>query len=719
MKGKTLLVILAVMLLVPVMTLAQPSNPKGGYLGWDGEAQTRNLPAGTVQDPGSQLTYIVDTGINLRKEYNASELLPAKQEDVFGTRRSNVAPLHPNSLLFPLITDANGDFNPSSLYQNFLSISNVHPTQAVTVHFRYYNDNCDDLLDFLVVLTCNDTLIFDPFDFVIPYTSGENTMFRLIGDPAEDATKPDQSAHALRPIQTHLWGSGRFVITAAASSTTRDENDTPDILFPNEWKSLDQTEDEDVGETHCNIEADGTLLNVAGPNSVGATVSLDDKVAGAVRNVGSVGGFSSNNLHVLNAFQASFNFLIGHLTTAIPAAQSGFDLVSYGYPAWARPVVIRGQTPPGTGVFDANESDGPFAVAFALNPYNPEFVIPESPHSRFNIFGGGPNPDGDALHTLNYQIAWGTELGRTSDGDFNVSFTNHIYLRNEVHGGDVAGLRYNDAQVTDDHSLDTDDLDISGASDSFYGALGTSAFLGTEGEDQWIHFLSVVDDYNGSNNAASTAVTLRDAAANISPAATVYIMQIYDNDENILTFDSPPSVPVSPPTISAVSILKITCICLRTFKTVRDEQSNVDFFNGSGNLDELSLADLNTFGEGINVFGPVGENFRGLLRPLATWADESEDISGGWIRFVRDNTDRVFVPADAGTGVDTAHASGYGTSTFQISKFADHNQGNLMYGASFMTIGVYVAKFEGFGVSWYLWTVPSDPEVSDSGDETP
>jgi hypothetical protein len=189
----------------------------------------------------------------------------------------------------------------------------------------------------------------------------------------------------LSPIPTFQWGSGRFVITAAASTTTRDQNDTPDILFPWEWRGLDETEDD--GETHCNIEQDGTLLNVEGFNAVAPTVTLADKVSGAARNVGSVGGFSANNLHVLNASQASFNFLIGHLTTAIPAAQTGFDLVSYGFPAWARPVVDRTQ--------DLNDSDGQFAIEFALNPFNPSFVIPNSRHERDNP-ATGPNPDGMA-----------------------------------------------------------------------------------------------------------------------------------------------------------------------------------------------------------------------------------------------------------------------------------------------------------------------------------
>jgi hypothetical protein len=54
---------------------------------------------------------------------------------------------------------------------NFISLSNTHPTKAVTIHFRYFNDECEDVLDFLVILTCNDTLLFNPFDFQIPAAS--------------------------------------------------------------------------------------------------------------------------------------------------------------------------------------------------------------------------------------------------------------------------------------------------------------------------------------------------------------------------------------------------------------------------------------------------------------------------------------------------------------------------------------------------------------------
>ena len=187
-----------------------------------------------MQDPGSHLTYIIDTGLNARAI--------AGQADIAGPAAAQKSPLAAGSLLQPFL-DANldGAVDDGALYQTFISISNVHPTQAVTVHFRYFNDNCEDVLDFLVVLTCNDTLIFDPLNFVIPFTQGENSRSRLIG-PA---------SNVLTPIPVTTWGSGRFVITAAASATTINFDDVPEILFPREWESYDDD---------CNIEATPAAL---------------------------------------------------------------------------------------------------------------------------------------------------------------------------------------------------------------------------------------------------------------------------------------------------------------------------------------------------------------------------------------------------------------------------------------------------------------------------
>ncbi len=712
MKGNTLLIILAAMLLAPALAIAQvepgPSNPKSGYLGWDDEAQSRNLPAGTVQDPGSHLTYIVDTGLNAR--------MIAGLGDLAGVSPARRTPLQPGSLLQPFLDpDGDGQLNEGTIWQNFVAIANTHPYLAVTVHFRYYNDNCEDLLDFLVVLTCNDTLIFDPFNFVIPYTGGVNTRTRLIGPATE----------VLTPISVIQWGSGRFVITAAASATTRNWDDAPDILFPEEWKGLDEK---------CNIETNGDLID-----TVYTVAGLDAKIAGfdsdaqGLRNVGTVPGFNRNNLHAFNASQICFNYLIGHLTTAIPgsfASGPGADAyLSYGYAAWARPVVDRGEITPGAGPWsDDNENQEGFAGSFMM-------PNPPSNHVRRNVSAGphpGANPDGDGPHSataldlphagaLNYLIAWGGEPGRDSAGNGPeltdaASFTNHKFLRNDVHGGDIAGLSYSSATMPGfaiDKISQRSSVVVRG-SDSWYGAMATTPFHITDPTDQLIHFLSVADDYNGSSNALTSTGILSDISANIAPAVTTYVLQIYDNDGNILTYDAPPGFQPDPPQMYPNSIiLKMTCICLRAFRNFRNEITKHHEFFGGTSVDSLTLEELSGFGM---VFQPVIE-FRGLLKPLYPWRTAgSRDSSGGWIRFVRDNTVRVYVPRDTGTSVEGAFAAGYGTSSFNLPRYSDND---LLYGQSFLTIGLQVMMFEGFGTSWWMHAVPSDPRVSESGHQDP
>lgn len=63
-KNVILIWMLAIVLLLSVSGVFGQSNPKAGYLEFAGENQSRNLPAGIVQDPASHLTYLIDTGYN-------------------------------------------------------------------------------------------------------------------------------------------------------------------------------------------------------------------------------------------------------------------------------------------------------------------------------------------------------------------------------------------------------------------------------------------------------------------------------------------------------------------------------------------------------------------------------------------------------------------------------------------------------------------------------
>jgi hypothetical protein len=190
-------------------------------------------------------------------------------------------------------------------------------------------------------------------------------------------------------------------------------------------------------------------------------------------------------------------------------------------------------------------------------------------------------------------------------------------------------------------------------------------------------------------------------------------MQIFDNNEDMLGLTPGTVIPISPPNIPAVGVLKITCICLRTYFDFFNQTTNKVEFNGSRSMDDVSIEDLDFFAGGI-VLTKQGD-FDGLLDATSPFtisgptASPSLDLSGGWIRFVRDNTDFVDdVPKDAGTAVDLADSTGPGTSTFNILALAD----NGAAGPSFLTISEFVLKFQGFGASLYLHAVAADPAAS-------
>jgi hypothetical protein len=290
-------------------------------------------------------------------------------------------------------------------------------------------------------------------------------------------------------------------------------------------------------------------------------------------------------------------------------------------------------------------------------------------------------------------ILLGSETGWSSGNNSEVRDVpaNNYYLRNEVHGGGIQGL-----------------LGVSAlhGGRSTYGALGTQSFHIVQPDNMVFHFVSVADDYNGSNNGVFFGI--RDKSANVSAAATRYIMQIYDNDENILTFTAPPVVPISPlPPQPVLVKLKMTCICLRTFLT--------EAIIPATNVDDLTIQDM------VDIFGSAvldGEgDFRGLLNPLPP------DVSGGWIRLVRDNTlgvslsnaERVAVGLTIGTGAIATHQFPLGgTVTWDVTGQSDNS---VTWGPSFLTGAQQIVKYGGLGAGWWLGSAASDPRISDAGRE--
>lgn len=303
MRTTKFIVFLATIALAAFPLVMAQDDGFNGKLGAE-TIQTKNLPAGTVNEPGSQLLFVLDSGIN------ALEAIP---ED-------NLAQ-----------SMAQNGFSAAS-FQNFISITNTNPTDSVTVHFRYVNATCGDILDFLVVLSCNDTMLIDPFDYDIP-GAGFNVSARLFGGTNVPS------------ILASDFGDGRFLLTVTAVGAVQDSDDFADILFP----------------------AEGSLIGTIDPACTGTANPGNTNVRG------SNNGINTNNLHVLNSSAISFDYLTGFQTVAVPTdfIVGGTDVsndLAYGNSAWVRPSVDRGSTNDaelllsgGTG-----DGDGPHALPFTV-----------------------------------------------------------------------------------------------------------------------------------------------------------------------------------------------------------------------------------------------------------------------------------------------------------------------------------------------------------------
>ena len=692
--------LLSILSLVPILMTSGMIASDVHFGDWPLSDSTRNIPAGTVVDPGSQLLYIVDTGINISKAVANGTITEAD------ALAKNV-----NGLLG--ITGASGE-----VQTNFISVTNTHPTKAVTVHFRYFNDECEDVLDFLVILTCNDTLILNPFDFQIPAAllggNPINTKSRIFGPDLSDA---------FPAISGEKFASGRFLIFATAAATVRLDTPTesqlsgggpgykvrttggmavfhsvtqkmlkaPDInqwdwaassgniLFPFELGvALDQ---------ECNIDATGVAFR-APKDGTGAT---------STRNVGSVGGLSPNNLHVFNASGANFNYLIGHKATAVPkgfiaGAQSDQDLfLAFGVNAWTRPAVnaSRGSVSNKTG------------------------------------FMNGDGPTLGSLNVPDYTILMGSEILMTASDTttFLTTMPNNYYLRQEAHGGDTAravagegsapsadGARVvssgaaseiggaAQANWADDSVTTTDDTGsgsgVGVGGTSHYGSLAWISLHGTDPDNQIMHLLSFVDDYSGSKNtgvvATISGVNIFDRAYNLTGAQTRYILQIYDNDENKLDITTTTPINISPPpTIAATADLRIIVDCLNVWI--------------NGVKDPATLRHGLTVGDLYDITAEV-ETGSGDFKGLGFAVDPLTDASQGWIRLVRDNNATL--------------SRTYGTRTVTITAGTiapiDHVIMDNLGPPSFVTIGEINTRFEGYGAAWWAATAAQALVTSDA-----
>ncbi|MBI4454428.1 MAG: hypothetical protein HY644_00870 [Acidobacteria bacterium] len=586
------------------------------------------FPAGTVNEPGSQLLYLVDFGL-LADADKAVTAIKAGQ---------------PNT------------FTPT----NFISVTNVHPTAAVTVHVRYLNNDCRDVLDFLVVLTCNDVWMFNPFDLNIPGPNGQPTGTRAF----------DQLTATQRSLYSN---DGRFLIFISASgafdlspitvsasglqpaydgdsSTVRRAN----ILFPNPVYTANNEIGGSVPLTgYCGVE-----------NGLGGRLT-----AGAI-------------LNVLTARNISFNYLIGSQTIATALQTTGAaagERRSFGHEAWARPAVVFDRRTLANR--SATLSGGAGTVFFN------------------NI---GYDRDGDGL-----QAAWRVILaGEESVPDVlnSSTRTNDNFLRSEIQNGfyepflstslsqDLVtttittrvGWRVRGGALAWDRIFPTDDNEVTGAIPSL----------------QILNFISVEDDYSGQKNFVSGAI-LNDRSASFEKAHTLLSPGIFNNAE--VPFNIPvPGVIISPPSqVGTTNLIAVACI--NAFL------SDANFNPVGAILGKFTLT---------NLFS-VGADPAALRAFLATpTADPAQgggaDLSTGWVRFNRLRQE-LFDTA-AFNRQSPANRVSVGSSSLPVSVTSDRLGVNPRQ-HSFVLLGRFNIQFRELGAAYWMHGV-SD-EFTSIGDPTP
>jgi len=226
---------------------------------------------GTAHQPGSQLLFLLDTNLDL-----AGNKIPRQ------LRRWLVRLATPNPIV----------------------VVNTHPTDAVTVLLRYYyynNNHLEEVLSFLVVLSCNETLAGNAFDLPIPGT-GLTVRDRPF----------DTSPNALSGISAERFGDGRFLLTVtavgAANNDSGEGNDTSPL---GDRGDFDDPEDLDTF-------ADWLFPEELAPADLAARCSAVDPDT-----IGLAASANDSNLNVLNASAISLSGQAVAAAVPIPPGRQG------------------------------------------------------------------------------------------------------------------------------------------------------------------------------------------------------------------------------------------------------------------------------------------------------------------------------------------------------------------------------------------------------------
>lgn len=435
--------------------------------------QSKDVPAGTVNEPGSQLIYLLDTGINAEELYGDDDDYTSNSVLDYG----HAAPVH----------------------ANFISLTNTNPSHAVTVHFRYFNSDCVDFFDFLVVLTCNDTMMVDPFDFIVPGTDNVNVKDRFF------------TGETFEAIPASTFADGRFLLFVTASADVKPAYDpTIGAAFNPNYTNLDLIPYEFIAyrEEKLLTTCDAWVADSG---------AAGEALVGGYEVYGDVAGFDDDNLHILNASAVSFNYLIGFQTVAKVTdlgAQAAYLTQAGTRPAvWASPV------------YETSITGGPSGVGLRPAP----------------------------LHAL---LTGGESLISTAGGSLDIAATivgGQIFiLRQEAHAGDQLDRGADVASGTNW---------IISEGGALGWEIFSSAVM--PADKQIVNFFSFMDNYNGLSNLAQASGLWDDLSYNIQPVVTIYTIEAYNNSEDNWIPGDPEDQPiVSPvtPESPLTSAIAVKCI---------------------------------------------------------------------------------------------------------------------------------------------------------------
>ena len=631
-KFKSLIILATLVVLTCSFGLAQAGWDDDGYNSFSpfDNLQTKDVPAGFVNEPGSQLIYLLDTGINAEELYGDDANFTSNSVLQYG----NAAPVH----------------------QNFISLTNTNPSHAVTVHFRYFNSDCVDFFDFLVVLTCNDTMMVDPFNFVVPGTDNINVKDRFFGYP----NKADGNGQSFDAIPASTFSDGRFLLFVTASGDVKWDY-SPDLDlrgFNPDYSDLDLIPYEFINyreeelNVHCAAWVDG------GGGDAG------EELFGSYWAYGDTPGFSDDNLHILNASAVSFNYLVGFQTVA-KVTDLGAQ-AAYMTQAGTRPAVFMGAEE--NIIYETSITGGPSGAGWIAAPIH-------------TLLTGG-------------EFIW-TDSAKS--GNLITSLDGAVFgLRQEAHAGDqwdrgedVVGLNWIISEG---------------------GALGWEIFPSNAmpAEKQIVNFFSFMDNYNGLSNLAQGAQPSQwdDVSYNIQPVVTIYTVEAYNNSEDRWIPGDPEDQPiVSPVTPESPLTSAIAVKCINTYQI--DPESNLNDAVLGEKFGEFTLQDLYDMN---SVLGTDSKTLEGFLNVLAGSDNElANEVGPGWMRFSRWFTTRKWTTTDLQPTYVYSYWQGWNDG-------ADEPNLEGIFGPSIFTAGQANYVFENFGAGKWLATaagystrIPSQP----------